>query len=105
MQDLQHELQASLAARRELGPAYDDHFIARLTDQIAARVRHEVALTPRARPSALSTDQRTAIAICSLIFGIPLVAIAGGMAGTVGLIVAFVALILINLAANVGGSR
>jgi hypothetical protein len=104
-QEIQRELQASLSARRELGPEYDEHFIARLTDQLTARVRQEVALAPRQRASSLSADQRTAIAICSLIFGIPLVAIAGGIAGTVGLVVAFTALVLINLGVNAGGWR
>jgi hypothetical protein len=104
-QDLQRELQATLSARRELGPEYDDQFIARLTDQIAARVRQEVAAAPRTRPAALSAGQRTAIAICSLLFGIPLVAIAGGIGGSVGLVVAFVALVLINLSVNAGWGR
>lgn len=101
-QDLQRELQATLSARRDLGPEYDDQFIARLTEQLTARVRQEVALAPRPRPTALSPEQRTTIAICSLIFGIPLVAIAGGIAGPVGLVVAFVALVLVNLAVNMG---
>ena len=104
-QDLQQELRATLAARHELGPEYDEHFIARLTDQITSRVHQEVARTPRQRPAALSADQRTSIAICSLIFGIPLVAIAGGLAGSVGVIVAFVALVLVNVAANMGSLR
>jgi hypothetical protein len=99
-QDMKRELQATFSARRELGPEYDDQFIARLTEQLTTRVRQEVALVPRARPNTLSAGQRTAIAICSLIFGIPLVAIAGGIAGPVGLIVAFVALVLINLGVN-----
>lgn len=104
-QELQHELQATLSARHELGPAYDEQFIARLTEQLTARVRQEVALTPRSRAASLSAEQRTAIAICSFIFGIPLVAIAGGIAGTVGIVVAFVALVLINGAVNADGFR
>jgi hypothetical protein len=98
-QDLNHELQATLSARRELGPEYDDQFIARLSEQLTAQVRRDIANAPRQHSSALSTEQRTAIAICSLIFGIPLVAIAGGVAGGIGLAVAFVALVLVNLAA------
>jgi hypothetical protein len=103
--ELQREVQATLAARRELGQEYDEHFIARLTDQITARVRQEVALTPRRHPTGLSSGERTSIAICSLIFGIPLVGIGAATAGAIGLIVAFVALVLINVVVNAAGSR
>lgn len=98
-QDIKHELQATLAARRELGPEYDDQFIERLVEKLTAQVRQEVARAPKPRAAGLPSDQRTAIAICSLIFGIPLVAIAGGIAGPIGLIVAFVALVAVNFAA------
>lgn len=99
--DLAREIQATLAARHELGSQYDDQFIQRLVEQLTAQVRQEVARAPRARPSGLAADQRTGIAICSLIFGIPLVAIAGGIGGPVGLAVAFVAIVLINIAAGI----
>lgn len=98
--DLKRELEATLAARREMGPEYDEQFIARLADQLTAMVRQEVARTPAPRPSGLSSEQRTAIAICSLIFGIPLVAIGGGIAGPVGLLIAFAALVLLNFFVN-----
>lgn len=98
--DIQRELQATLSARRELGPEYDDQFIERLVEKLTVQVRQEVARAPKPRSAGLPSDQRTAIAICSLIFGIPLVAIAGGIAGPIGLIVAFVAIVLINVAAG-----
>ena len=103
--DLKRELEATLAARREMGPEYDEHFIARLADQLTAQVRQEVARLPAPRPSALSSQQRTAIAICSLVFGIPLVAISGGIGGPVGLLIAFVALVLINFFVNAPAGR
>lgn len=99
--DLQREIQATLSARRELGLEYDEQFIQRLAERLTAQVRQEVARAPRPRAAGLAPDQRTAVAICSLIFGIPLVAIAGGMAGPVGLVIAFVALVLINVATGV----
>ncbi len=99
-QELKRELQATLSARRELGPEYDDQFIERLVEKLTAQVRQEVAQVPRPRAPAPSSEQRTAIALFSFIFGIPLVAIAGGEVGPIGLIVAFVALVLINLAAG-----
>lgn len=78
--DLKHDVQATLEARRELGPAYDDHFIQQLTERMMAQVRQEMARTPE-RPaprSKLDASQRTGVAICSLIFGIPLIAITAG---------------------------
>ena len=98
--DLMQELQATLAARRELGPEYDEQFIERLATRLTAQVREEVAKAPKPRPSGFSPEQRIPIAICSLIFGIPLVAIASD-AGIGGVIAAFATLILINVAAGI----
>lgn len=81
--DIRRDLQASLAARRELGTEYDEHFLNALVEKLSAQMRQEIATAPRptAPSSKLSRDQRTGVAICSLIFGIPLIAIAstGGM--------------------------
>jgi hypothetical protein len=98
--DFKRDLQATLAARREVGPEYDDHFIARLAEQLTVRARQEAARAPRPHHAGLSSEQRTAVAICSLVFGIPLVAIAAGAAGGIGIFVAFVALVLFNIAAG-----
>jgi hypothetical protein len=99
--DFGRELQATLAARREIGQEYDDQFVARLADQLTARVRQEAARAPRPHHLGLSPEQRTAVAICSLVFGIPLTAIAADAAGGVGVFVAFVALVLFNIAAGI----
>jgi hypothetical protein len=99
--DLQRDVQASLEARRELGPAYDDHFVQQLTERMMAQVRQEMARAPRPAPprnSKLDHNQRTAVAICSLIFGIPLLAIATGMQGAFGLAAIVILIALINLA-------
>ncbi len=80
--ETKRDVQATLAARRELGPEYDDHFLSQLVERLTAQVHREVANAPRASAPSnkLSRDQRTAVAICSLVFAIPLVAIsiAGG---------------------------
>jgi hypothetical protein len=104
--DVKRELQATLAARRELGPEYDEHFIQALTEKIMAQVRDQIARTPAPappRPRGLAADQRLALAICSLIFLIPLVAIAAGAFGAFGAfgaLSAFGAVVLINLLAR-----
>lgn len=95
--DLKRDVQATLEARRELGPAYDDHFIQSLTERFMAQARQELAKAPR--PAALHSNrldrgQRTSVAICSLIFGIPLIAIAGSYGFTFFIgVVAMIALI------------
>lgn len=71
--DLKHELQATLAARREMGPAYDEQFLDKLVERLTRQMQPaQPAPLPANAPVA---SQRTAVAICSLIFGIPLVAI------------------------------
>jgi hypothetical protein len=92
------EIEATVAARRELGPGHDDHLIAgfleRIEKEIDRRVDERVvARTPRRRAgSALHPGN---LALC-----IPIIAIAGGIAGLAGLIVAFAALALVFVLAE-----
>jgi len=85
-----HELEATLGARAELGPGHDDHLIAgfldRIEREIDRRVDERIAkVAPRKpRPSPLHPGN---LALC-----IPIVAIAGGIGGLPGLVVAFLAL-------------
>ncbi len=95
------ELQAALAARQELGPAYDEHLAHALAEKIVAQVRRELAAVPEPTPRGFTRDQRTGLAICSLIFLIPLVAVAGGMFGVFGAAAAFAAVLALNLLARV----
>lgn len=102
--EIKRELQATLAARSELGPEYDEHFVQALTEKIMAQVRDQIAHTPAPappRPRGLAPDQRLALAICSLIFLIPLIAIAGNIFGALGVATAFGAVVLINLLSRV----
>lgn len=100
--ELKRDLQAALAARRELGTAYDQHFIDALSEKLTAQVQQQVqqqmrASMPRAtqRPPQ---DQRLALAICSLIFSIPLIAIASGSFGVFGFLVICLMIVGINVA-------
>jgi hypothetical protein len=102
--EVKRELQATLAARRELGPEYDEHFIQALTEKIMAQVGDQIARTPAPAPPlprGLAADQRLALAICSLIFLIPLIGVAGHVFGALGVATAFAAVVLINLMARV----
>ena len=99
--EIKRDLQATLAARRELGTEYDDHFLNALAEKLTAQVRQEVARAPRAPESSnrLSRDQRTAVAICSLVFGIPIIAIT--MSGGLFYFLGGIAIIaLVNLLAS-----
>lgn len=95
--DTAREIQATLAARREMGAEYDDHFIQALAERLTAQARQEVARAQPAKPPrrGLSSEQRTGIAICSLIFGIPLIAISLGAGG--GLYFGAIILLLLGI--------
>ena len=88
-----HELEATLAARRELGPEHEAELVAgfleRIDREIDRRVEERVRqLAPRRRGG--SVLHPGTLALC-----IPIVAIAGGIGKLPGLIVAFVALAIV----------
>jgi hypothetical protein len=89
--DVHTELEATLAARRELGRAHDEQLVAgfldRIEKEIDRRVDEKVRTLGPARRRGGSTLHPGNLALC-----IPIVAIAGGIGHTAGLIVAFVAL-------------
>ena len=91
------ELEATVAARRELGPAHDDELIAGFLDRIGKeidrRVDERVARKTATRHG--STINPATLGVC-----IPIIAIAGGIAGLGGLIVAFAALAFVFVLAE-----
>jgi hypothetical protein len=92
------ELEASFEARRELGAAHEkeviDGFVERLGKEIDRRVDERVAeVAPKKRRASVLHPGN--LAIC-----IPIVAIAGGIGHTAGLIVAFTALVIVFLVAE-----
>jgi hypothetical protein len=94
--DLKRDVQATFAARRELGPEYDEHFIDALVEKLTAQVQEQVKSAAPRSTQRPPHDQRMGLAVCSLIFGIPLVAI-GTSLGAVG----FIAICLMILGINV----
>jgi hypothetical protein len=94
---VKRELEATLAARRELGPEFDaplmDAFVERMFAQLTARLRQQPA--PRQGPPH---DQRLGLAITSMALLIPLVAIVLGMGmGLLGLTLVCLVIVAINL--------
>src|SRR5215470_17493909 len=92
---LKGELEATLEARKELGPSHDQElaqgFVERIGKEIDRRVDERVAqVGPRKRSSSPLNPAN--LAIC-----IPIIAIAGGIGHTACLIVAFAALVIVFL--------
>ncbi len=102
-EDIRRDLQATLAARREMGTEYDDQFLDALVEKLSAQTRQDIATAPRPQQPSnmLSRDQRTGIAICSLIFGIPILAITlgGGAFAPLYFLAAIGMIVLINVLA------
>ncbi|WP_204040943.1 hypothetical protein [Acrocarpospora phusangensis] len=105
------ELRATLEARRDLGPEYEDalvdSFLEKLDREITARVRAEVATAsshPGQKP-AKPDNSHIPVALGSLGIAIPLTAIAAGNAGVVGLFLAWGGIVLINVAYALGRRR
>ncbi|WP_043616955.1 hypothetical protein [Nonomuraea candida] len=101
---LRDDLQATLDARRDLGPEYEaalvESFVDRLDVAIAARVqaelgRHGAAPGKRSRPETPMIP----IVLGSLGIGVPLTAIGGTTGGPVGLLVVWLSIVVINVAA------
>jgi hypothetical protein len=98
--DLKRDLQATVAARREIGPAYDEHFIEALSDRLTTQIQQQVQQQVRqVTPSASrrpSHNKRMLFAFGSLICGAPVVII-GASLGMVGFLSACLLIFAINL--------
>ncbi len=91
------EVEAALAARRELGTDYDDAFV----EQFADRIEQVVQARAAAVPSPLEDDsggRQFVIGVVSLGTGIPITAIAGGIADLPGIITAWIGIVGVNVA-------
>ncbi|GAA0427473.1 hypothetical protein Acor_37610 [Acrocarpospora corrugata] len=102
------ELRATLEARRDLGPDYEDalvdSFLEKLDREITARVRAEVATHQGHKPPK-PDNSHIPVALGSLGIAIPLTAIASSNAGVVGLFMTMGSVVLINLAYALGRRR
>ena len=97
--EARQEIEATVAARRELGPGHDEHlidgFLQRMESEIDRRVDKRLAeRAPRRRSG--SPLHPGNLALC-----IPIIAVSGGVGGGLpGVIVAFVALALVFVMAE-----
>lgn len=102
---LERDLEATVAARADLGreyePALVESFLERIDAQVEKRVQTELKAQ---RSDGSSWDPRT-FAMGTLGIGVPLTAIAGGIADLPGIIVAWAGIVGVNLAAAWGSRR
>src|SRR5215471_7409236 len=101
-QDFRHELEATLAAREEIGEELEPQLVDRFADRIEAEIdRRAGEKAAQQRPRSPSHHHGNApmipLALGSLGLSIPLIAIAGGIAGLPGIIAVCVAIVLVNL--------
>lgn len=99
-----HELEATVRARQELGPAHEreliDGFLDRIEQEIDKRVDERVAARGAARHRSGSALNPGNLALC-----IPIIAIAGGIGHFPGLVLAFAVLALVFLFAEHARTR
>jgi hypothetical protein len=106
-QEARNELEATLAARRELGPAHDkeliEGFLERIESEIDRRVDERVAHVRRGVYRSGTTG--SVLNPANLGICIPIIAIAGGIGKFPGLVLAFAVLALVFLFAEHSRTR
>ncbi|MER8184125.1 hypothetical protein [Kitasatospora sp. NPDC094015] len=111
--ELRRDLDAAVQTRKELGKEYEseivDSFLARLDSRLDARVEQRVAerleRSGGGPSGARGRGGRLGLSIVSLVMGIPLTAIASESAGPTGLVVCWLGIVGVNVAAALGDRR
>jgi hypothetical protein len=100
-QDFRHELEATLAAREEVGDELEPQLVDRFADRIEAEIdRRASQKAAQQRPRSPGPHHGAPmipLALGSLGLAIPLMGIAGGTAGFPGVLVVCIAIVLVNL--------
>jgi hypothetical protein len=101
--EVRKDLRAAVAARQELGPEYENEIIDSFLEKLDARdVQRRVGSlpepAPRRHPSRETDPGGLALAIVSIVAAIPITAIAAGMIGPFGVLIAWIGLVSINVA-------
>jgi hypothetical protein len=99
-QDFRHELEATLAAREEVGDELEPQLVDRFADRIEAEIDRRAsqkAAQQRHLPRGAHNAPMIPLALGSLGLSIPLMGIAGGIGGLPGIIAVCVAIVLVNL--------
>ena len=103
--ELRQDLSATIGARRDLGPAYEVELVESFLDRIDATVLRRVDAELARRMGDDDDGGGSSpfiVAIVSLGTGIPITAIAGGIADLPGIITAWVGIVGVNAALALG---
>jgi hypothetical protein len=104
--EMRKDLRAAVAARQDLGAEYEpeiiDGFLDKLDERAAARYGHGQLAAPMHPPQPPTKPDADggglALAIVSVVAGIPITAIAANMEGTIAVIICWGGLVGVNLA-------
>ena len=109
-EETRRDIEAALAARRELGPEYQDPIAAGLAERVeqlaairTAELRHQAQIQEREANEEKSTrGQRLALAIVSLGVGVPITGIAASTVepAVVGVLISWAGIVGVNIAAG-----
>jgi hypothetical protein len=97
-EELRKDLEATLEARRELGPEFEPELVASFLDRLDGEMKDRLKTLSKKQRESLREDTSIPIAIGSFALGIPLSAIAGGQAGLPGLVTAWAGIAIVNIA-------
>ncbi|GAB3822043.1 hypothetical protein [Kribbella italica] len=106
--EMRKDLRAAVAARQDLGAEYEpeiiEGFLDKLDQQAVARYgQAPQPVQPRPAPTKGENDPGgLALAIVSVVAGIPITAIAANQEGTIAVIICWGGLVGVNLARAVG---
>lgn len=100
------DVEAVLATHRELGPDLEDALVESFTDRVERAIDRRVDRELAERdgsgrdpvPAERSGDGRLTLAIVSIACGVPITAIAAGIAGLPALLIVWVAIVAVNVA-------
>ena len=109
-EETRRDIEAALAARRELGPEYHDSIAAGLAERVEqlaafrmAELRHEAQIREQEAKEEQSTrGQRLALAIVSLGVGVPITGIAATTVepALLGVLISWAGIVGVNIAAG-----
>ncbi len=109
--ELRRDLEAAVQTRVELGKEYEseivDSFLARLDSRLDARVEQRVAeqLGEHGGRKRDTTSPQFKVQVLSLVMGIPLSGIAGGLGHLPGLMVCWAGIVGVNVSSALSARR
>jgi hypothetical protein len=97
--ELRKDLEATVEARRELGPEFEPELVASFLDRLEGDLNDRLKMLSESRVStAQRRDTGLPLAVWSLALGIPISGVAGGTGDLPGLVTAWAGIAIINIA-------